>query len=124
MEIKSAVGLGVNDLIKSRLKESSVKTNGESSVSLIEKGVEALKKSRKLNGSNDILDKQVKTVNELLETSKTAIRFSVHDDLGRTFVQVVNQDSDEIIKEIPSEEFLDMVASMLKFAGLIVDERI
>ncbi|MCM3760680.1 flagellar protein FlaG [Alkalihalobacillus oceani] len=124
MEIKSSVSLGVNDLIKSRLKEGSVKTKGESSVSLIEKGVEALKESRKHNGSSDLLDKQVKTVNELLETAKTAIRFSIHDDLGRTFVQVINQDSDEIIKEIPSEEFLDMIASMLKYAGLIVDEKI
>ncbi|WP_062050193.1 flagellar protein FlaG [Bacillus sp. JCM 19034] len=74
--------------------------------------------------SKDILIKQVTNMNELFETSRTSIKFSIHEDLGRTYVQVVNQVDQEVIKEIPSEEFLDMIASMLKFAGLIVDERI
>ncbi|MCL7746700.1 flagellar protein FlaG [Halalkalibacter alkaliphilus] len=91
---------------------------------MIEKGVEEAKAQRQGPHSKEMLDKQVESMNELLESSMTAIKFNVHEDLNRLYVQVVNRNTDEVVKEVPPEQFLDMVASMLKHAGLIVDERI
>lgn len=70
------------------------------------------------------LDHTIESMNDLLETTPTSIKFNLHEDLDRIFVQVVDLQTKEVLKEIPPEEFLDMVASMLKNAGLIVDERI
>jgi flagellar protein FlaG len=35
----------------------------------------------------------------------------------------VDSNTKEVIREIPSEKILDMFASMLELAGLLVDER-
>ena len=70
------------------------------------------------------IDNQIDSMNDLLSTTPTSIKFNMHKDLDRIYVQVVDQQTKEVVKEIPPEEFLDMVASMLKNAGLIVDERV
>lgn len=70
------------------------------------------------------IEKQAEAMNELLEAGHKSFRFDVHEELDRYYVQVVNSDTDEVIREIPSTEFLDMVASMLKHFGLLVDKRI
>jgi flagellar protein FlaG len=38
-------------------------------------------------------------------------------------VKVINSDTNEIIREIPPEKTLDLVAKMWEMAGIIVDER-
>ncbi|GAE26536.1 flagellar protein [Halalkalibacter wakoensis JCM 9140] len=96
----------------------------ETPTSIIEKGIEQLKTNKAEDYSKEHLTKQVENMNELLETNKTALKFNVHEDLNRLYVQVVSKDTSEIVKEIPPEQFLDMVASMLKHAGLIVDQRV
>ncbi|MFK3936000.1 flagellar protein FlaG [Alkalihalobacillus sp. NPDC078783] len=70
------------------------------------------------------VEHQIDSMNDLLSTTPTSIKFNMHKDLDRIYVQVVDQQTKEVVKEIPPEEFLDMVASMLKNAGLIVDERV
>ncbi|MCM2675693.1 flagellar protein FlaG [Alkalicoccobacillus plakortidis] len=72
---------------------------------------------------NDV-ENQIESMNDLLSTTPTSIKFNMHKDLDRIYVQVVDLQTKEVVKEIPPEEFLDMVASMLKNAGLIVDERV
>jgi len=38
-------------------------------------------------------------------------------------VKVIDINTNEVIREIPPEKILDMVATMLEMAGIIVDER-
>ncbi|TSB48336.1 flagellar protein FlaG [Alkalicoccobacillus porphyridii] len=82
------------------------------------------KKSDGREVSLDTLEHKIESMNDLLSTTPTSIKFNLHKDLDRIYVQVVDLQTKEVVKEIPPEEFLDMVASMLKNAGLIVDERI
>lgn len=70
------------------------------------------------------LQKNVDHVNELLETNLTSVKFQVHEELDRLFVEVVDQVTKEVVREIPPKEFLDMISSMLEFVGLIVDKRV
>ena len=39
-------------------------------------------------------------------------------------VKVIDQNTDEIIREIPPEKILDMVAALWEMAGIIVDRKI
>ncbi|MDD4707168.1 MAG: flagellar protein FlaG, partial [Firmicutes bacterium] len=39
-------------------------------------------------------------------------------------VKVINDETDEIIREIPPEKILDMVAKIWELAGLMVDRKI
>ncbi|MCT8140156.1 flagellar protein FlaG [Anaerobacillus sp. CMMVII] len=70
------------------------------------------------------LEKNIENVNKFLETSFTSLKFQVHEDLDRIFVEIVDQITQEVVREIPPKEFLDMISSMLEHVGLIVDKRV
>lgn len=54
----------------------------------------------------------------------TSLQFSLHEDLHRPIVKVLDRDTEEVIREIPPEKFMDMAAAFMKQAGLIVDESV
>ena len=57
-------------------------------------------------------------------TSGTAeCQFSVHKDTKQIMLKLVDSTTKEVIREIPAEKILDMVANMCKLAGVFVDEK-
>ena len=38
-------------------------------------------------------------------------------------IKVINKQTQEVIREIPPEKILDIVANLWKIAGLIIDEK-
>ncbi|MFJ7408997.1 MULTISPECIES: flagellar protein FlaG [unclassified Lysinibacillus] len=74
--------------------------------------------------SKDKLQNAVDTVNEFLQVNHNASKFVLHDGLDRYFVQVVNTQTDEVVKEIPPKKLLDAFYEMKKLLGMIVDEKI
>ncbi|CQR46405.1 flagellar protein FlaG [Paraliobacillus sp. PM-2] len=65
----------------------------------------------------------VEQLNELLDPSFTDVKFEFHDKLERYYVTVVDQNTKEVIKEIPPKKMLDLYASIAESIGLIVDEK-
>lgn len=55
---------------------------------------------------------------------KRALSFHIHSDLGRVYVKVVDSDTEEVVREVPPEQLLNLVASMMKSAGLIIDRQV
>ena len=49
--------------------------------------------------------------------------FSYHEATKRISVKIVDQDTNEVIREIPPEKTLDMISKMWELAGLVVDEK-
>ena len=39
-------------------------------------------------------------------------------------IKIVDKNTDEVIKEIPPEKTLDMIAKCMEIAGVLVDERL
>lgn len=74
--------------------------------------------------SKSYFTEQIEVMNDFLEVSQKSYKFNIHDDLNRLYVQVVDKNTEEVIREVPPEDFLDMFASMLKQVGLLVDKRI
>ncbi|MED1952368.1 flagellar protein FlaG [Brevibacillus centrosporus] len=69
------------------------------------------------------LTKEIKGINKWLETTNTHVKFTLHDKLNEYYVQVINDQTNEVIREIPSKKMMDMVAKMHEMVGLLVDER-
>ncbi|MBE5951501.1 MAG: flagellar protein FlaG [Lachnospiraceae bacterium] len=67
----------------------------------------------------DAIDK----VNAKIVPSKTRCEFSYHEDTKRVSIKVIDQNTEEVIREIPPEETLDMLSKMWELAGILVDER-
>lgn len=66
----------------------------------------------------------VEGINDFLKPTHTSLKFEFHDKLDKYYVQVVDSDTKEIIKEIPPKKLLDVYAAMAEFMGFIVDEKI
>lgn len=87
-------------------------------------GNESMVKSE--NG-NQPSDEEVKSA--IKEANKRAIfghasaQFSYHEATKRISVKIVDNDTKEIIREIPPEKTLDMISKMWELAGLVVDEK-
>jgi flagellar protein FlaG len=66
------------------------------------------------------IDKAVKA----LQGPETTVEISVHDKTNAIMIKVLNKDTGELLREIPPEKTLEIVAKMMEFAGLIIDERL
>lgn len=65
----------------------------------------------------------IQALNESTQLVGRQLAFSIHEDTGRTIVRVIDRDTDEVIREIPPEEILDLVARINEMIGLLLDER-
>jgi len=65
----------------------------------------------------------IEKANRALVFSNRALEFSVHEKTKEIMVKVIDTETKEVIREIPSEKILDMVANILEMAGILVDER-
>ncbi|TRY24506.1 flagellar protein FlaG [Brevibacillus sp. LEMMJ03] len=69
------------------------------------------------------LKKAVDDLNKLLQTEKTHLKFTMHEKLGEYYVQLVNDETNEVVREIPPRKILDMVADIQEKLGLLIDEK-
>jgi flagellar protein FlaG len=74
--------------------------------------------------SKEQLREIVKGMNEFLQPSQTSLKFELHDELKEYYVQIIDERTKEVIREIPPKKLLDMYATMMQFVGLIVDKKI
>ena len=74
----------------------------------------------KIKAAVDDLNKTVKQASPMHHTQ---LSFKYHDDTNRISITVTDSDTDEVIREIPPEKTLDMLAKAWEMAGLLVDER-
>lgn len=66
------------------------------------------------------IDKAVKA----LQGPTTTLEMSVHEKTHQILVKVLNKETGELIREIPPEKTLDLVAKMMEIAGILIDEKV
>lgn len=65
--------------------------------------------------------KAVETLNKQLANSEAV--FGIHEDTNRVTIKIVDKSTKEVIKELPPEKTLDMIAKVWEMAGILIDER-
>jgi len=64
-------------------------------------------------------------LNDYMNDLQTNLRFSMYEKLDhQVVVQVKNRATDELIKQIPSEELLELRVKMEELSGLLFDQTI
>jgi flagellar protein FlaG len=122
-----------------RIKSPSLVRGGESSESSDHTNtVQTLKDVEKTNRSAEDTPKNkekelspgetkemVTDLNEYMDTLQTHLGFSIREDLGRrVVVEIKNRKTDELIKQIPSEELLKIMENMRELTGIIFDQSV
>lgn len=71
------------------------------------------------------LEKSIEALNKWLgsQSSNTHLKFQLHEEMKEYYVQVVNDQTNEVIREIPSKKIMDVNAKILEMVGLLVDEK-
>ncbi|MBQ2593563.1 MAG: flagellar protein FlaG [Candidatus Riflebacteria bacterium] len=69
------------------------------------------------------LENAIKKLNETAKVFNRSLKFKMHEATHRTMISVIDTDTDKVIREIPGEEALDMVAKMQEYLGLIFDKK-
>lgn len=81
-------------------------------------------KEMRMEYTKEELDKAVENINGLIaKNSETHFEFKIHDKTGYLMVKLIDTETKEVIKEIPAEKILDLVANIWEMVGIIVDER-
>jgi len=74
-------------------------------------------------GEQELIE-AIERANKALRGVDKRFEFSIHEDTKEIMVKVINDETDEVIREIPPEKILDMVAKMWELAGILVDRKI
>lgn len=71
-------------------------------------------------------DEQIKKAVEQLNKSMMAHSeaiFGIHEGTNRVTIKIVDRDTKKVLKEVPPEKTLDMIAKVWEMAGILVDEK-
>jgi flagellar protein FlaG len=74
--------------------------------------------------SKEAIDAVLKDLNDMLKPHQTSVKYKHYEKLNENYVQVVDDKTNQVIKEIPSKKMLDFYSSMLEFIGVLVDKKI
>jgi len=100
-----------------KIKSNNKKTNRQAT-SLQEK------KEYNKQELEDEVRESVKDVNEIVDQVKEGLSFQIHEDTEELMVQVIDVNTDEVIKELPPEEMLDLKARIHEMVGILIDEKV
>ena len=95
----------------------------------VEKSVEAIKPAAEISRAE--LQQAVDVVNQAVAMEQKSLSFSIDDVSGRSVIKVIDYETDELIKQIPSEELLKVAQDIKRLqeemgqtVGLLIDNKV
>lgn len=61
-------------------------------------------------------------MNKVSELYNHTLHFEVYEDTNRLYVQIVDRETKEVIKQIPPEEMLELSAKIQEMVGILLDK--
>ena len=74
-------------------------------------------------GGLEKLRSAVEKIQEFVSSTASDIRFSIDEDSGQTVVKVIDRETQEVIRQIPSQEMLDLAQALDKLQGLLIKQK-
>ena len=73
--------------------------------------------------SNEEIQSAVNSANKRAQFGHASAQFAYHEDSHSISIKIIDKDTNEVIREIPSEETLEMISRMWDLAGIMIDEK-
>ena len=89
----------------------------------IAKPAESNNSLREKENSEMKIKNAVSKINKILEGEGTHLQYEKHDVLNQMIIKVIDNNTYQVIEEIPSKKILDMVAKMCEMAGILVNKK-
>lgn len=78
---------------------------------------------KKQKPGTEMIEGALDKINNTVRIFNRSIHFSKHEESGRLWVRVIDTETKKVVREIPPEEILEIVARLEEMVGLLVDER-
>jgi flagellar protein FlaG len=79
--------------------------------------------SARNRGGREELQTAVEKIQEYIRKAASDIKFSIDEDSGRTVVRVIDRETEDVIRQIPSQEMLDLAQALDKLQGLLIKQK-
>lgn len=98
---------------------AEVSNGGVPQVEKIQPQVQEMNKTENKEYSKKDLADAVKKLNNFLKDERTHAEYSIHEDFHTVMIKIIDDNSKQVVLELPSKKILDMVASMMRQVGLL-----
>lgn len=123
MNIGKNKGIAPVEKLNLDTQKMSIETNAHRKIESSDRAVEINADTQRHRFKREDLEEAIKDINKMILGPDSRFEFKVHERTGRFMIKLIDNDTDEIIKEIPPEKILDLVASIWDLVGILVDER-
>lgn len=69
------------------------------------------------------LESAVRSVQQFVRPMSGSLEFSMDDSTGKTVIKVIDRSTKELIRQIPSEEMLEIARALDRLQGLLVYQK-
>jgi flagellar protein FlaG len=83
--------------------------------------IESDKKS--LSNPEKQMQSEISKANSQLKFRGTRCEFKYYDDINRVAIKVLDNETNEVVREIPPEDAIELIQKLWEFAGLMYDEK-
>ena len=73
--------------------------------------------------SEKVILEAIQKANRAISGGDRRFEFSIHEKTNEIVIKVFDSNTNELIREIPNEKILDMVAKICEMSGVFIDER-
>lgn len=78
----------------------------------------------KITLGDEQLIRNIERALKAIQGPNTGFEMSVHKATNTISIKVLDKDTGEVIREIPPEKTLDLVAKFMEINGILIDERV
>ena len=82
----------------------------------------AIKPANEMPAEQEPVDEVVSDLNNLVRELHRDLQFTVDSESGETVIKVVDRETDEVVRQIPSEEVVRMRQRLQEAAGVIFQD--
>lgn len=129
MEVKGLSQGGQNtlDYYMNQIQNSSI-NDGEVEASSDKQQNAAVQNKDASGNTKDINEGKVKNavdkINKLLEDKSTHLVYEAHDSFKHDIIiKIVDNKTNEVVREVPPKKLLDMVAKLCELAGVFINQK-
>lgn len=74
-------------------------------------------------GNQNQIKKALEEVSRMVQSLGGSLEFSIDQQTGKTLVRIIDTSTNELIRQIPSEEMLTIARSLDKLQGLLLKQQ-
>lgn len=82
-----------------------------------------VKSEQNSSPSIDETKSSVEKANKMLFKNNTHLKFDINEECERVIVRIIDDETGEVLKKIPDEDFVEMMHKLCEIAGIFIDER-